>query len=153
MKLATLCYVKHEGQTLMLHRVKKQNDIHEGKWNGLGGKFDPGETPEECVAREVLEESGLIISDPILKGFLTFPAFDGDEDWYVFVYIATEFSGDLIVSPEGNLEWIDDADVLNLPLWEGDQIFFEWMTTHRYFSGKFTYAADGRLLESHGTFH
>jgi 8-oxo-dGTP diphosphatase len=153
MKLATLCYVKHEGQTLMLHRVKKQNDIHEGKWNGLGGKFDPGETPEECVAREVLEESGLIISDPILKGFLTFPAFDGDEDWYVFVYIATEFSGDLIVSPEGNLEWIDDADVLNLPLWEGDQIFLEWMTKHRYFSGKFTYAADGRLLESHGTFH
>ena len=79
MKLATLCYVqdKINNTTLMLHRVKKEFDVHKDKWNGLGGKFEKGETPEDCVIREVREESGLIISNPVLKGFLTFPSFDG----------------------------------------------------------------------------
>ena len=75
---------------------KKANDIHEGKWNGLGGKFEAGETPEECVIREVLEESGLSIQNPKFKG----------NDWYVFVYTATEFTGELIDSPVGRLEWV-----------------------------------------------
>ena len=75
MKLATLCYIRQNNKTLMLHRVKKKNDIHQDKWNGLGGKFLPGETPEECVVREVKEESGLHIIKPELKGILTFPEF------------------------------------------------------------------------------
>ena len=79
----------------MVHRNKKVNDIQECKWNGLGGKFEPGETPEECVIREVLEESGLLIRNPKLCGLLMFPKFKGN-DWYVFVFTATEFTGELI---------------------------------------------------------
>ena len=103
MQLATLCYVRDNNQTLMIHRVKKQQDIHKGKWNGLGGKFEPGETPEECARREVLEESGLIVEKMNLKGLLTFPMFDGKKDWYVFVFVIEAFSVSLIDSPEGKL--------------------------------------------------
>ena len=73
MKLATLCYVRHNNKTLMIHRIKKANDMHQGKWNGLGGKIESGETPEECARREIKEESGLTVTNLILKGFLTFP--------------------------------------------------------------------------------
>jgi 8-oxo-dGTP diphosphatase len=138
--------VKHAGKTLMIHRVKKANDVHQGKWNGLGGKLDPGETPEECVVREVWEESGLRIHNPELKGFLTFPGFANDEDWYAFVFVAREFEGELIESPEGPLEWIPDEQLSRLPLWEGDYIFLPWLDQGRFFSGKFTYK-DGRLVE------
>lgn len=147
MKLATLCYIKHNNQTLMIHRVKKENDFHEGKWNGLGGKFFPGESPEDCAIREVYEESGLLITNPHLKGFITFPAFDDIEDWYCFVFTATEFTGSLIDSPEGNLSWIKDQDLLNLNLWEGDYIFLPWLDQNTFFSAKFTYAH--KALVSH----
>src|SRR5574339_1276266 len=110
MILATLCYIKCEGYTLMVYRNRKANDIHEGKWNGLGGKFEAGETPEECVIREVLEESGLFIQDPKYCGLLMFPEFKGN-DWYVFVFTATKFSGELIDSPEGRLMWIPDENI------------------------------------------
>src|ERR1035438_3201975 len=85
MKLATLCYIidREKKVTLMLHRIKKVNDLHEGKWNGLGGKFEQHETPEDCVIREVEEESGLKISSPRLHGLITFPLFDGKDDWYL----------------------------------------------------------------------
>ena len=88
MKLATLCYVidKKSNSTLMIYRNKKQNDYHEGKWNGLGGKFEPGETPEECAIREIEEESGLIVKSVKMKGFITFALFDGVDDWYVFLF-------------------------------------------------------------------
>jgi len=138
-KLTTLCYVKQNGKTLMLHRVKKYQDIHEGKWNGLGGHFEPGETPEECVIREVLEESGLTVKSPRLRGVLTFPLFDGQEDEYTFIYTADEFCGELIDSPEGNLEWIDDSRLLDLNLWEGDRHFMKWLEDGRFFSGKLIY--------------
>src|SRR3990167_3062501 len=94
MILSTLCYLQNRNKTLMLHRIKKHRDIHEGKWNGLGGKLVPGETPEECVIREVREESGLSIRNPSLRGILTFPAFSEEEDWYVYVFLAYEFSGE-----------------------------------------------------------
>ncbi len=152
MKIATLCYCRNEGKTLMIHRVKKENDMHEGKWNGLGGKLEPGETPEECVIREVREESGLRIHNPILKGLLTFPAFDGFDDWYVFVFVVTEFEGELIDSPEGNLKWIDDSHVLNLHLWDGDKIFLPWLNDDTFFSAKFIYKS-GKLKKYHVEFY
>jgi 8-oxo-dGTP diphosphatase len=145
MKLATLCYVKADGQTLMIHRIKKKNDMHQGKWNGLGGKLNPGESPEECVIREVREESGLIITNPQLKGILTFPAFANDEDWYAFVFVAHEYNGQLIDSEEGNLQWVADEELLNLDLWEGDRVFIPWLERPGFFSGKFIYR-EGRLV-------
>lgn len=154
MKLATLCYVKDRKRkkTLMLHRIKKENDVHEGKWNGLGGKFEPGETPEECAVREIREESGLIIKNPLLKGFLTFPLFDGKDDWYVFVFECPEFSGSIIESAEGKLEWIDDDKLTELPLWEGDVHFLEWMKENRFFSAKFIYEQK-KLIDFSVVFH
>ena len=141
MILATLCYVKHNGCTLMVHRNKKVNDIHEGKWNGLGGKFEAGETPEKCVFREVYEESGLSIRNPRLCGLLMFPNFKGN-DWYVFVFTAHEFTGELIDSPEGKLEWILDEKMLDLILWESDHIFMPWIQEGKFFSAKFEYGGD-----------
>ena len=144
MKLATLCYVRKGGKTLMLHRVKKKDDAHEGKWNGLGGKFEPGESPEDCVKREILEEAGLKIKNPLLKGVLTFPDFAKEEDWYVSVFTASEFTGRLLDSDEGNLAWIKDGDLLKLNLWEGDRVFLPLLKRRGHFSGKFHYK-NGRL--------
>ncbi len=147
MKLSTLCYVKKDGRTLMLHRVKKKDDIHEGKWNGLGGKLEAGESPEECVIREIKEESGLRISKPRLHGVLMFPEFGekgSGEDWYVFVYTAEKFSGKLADSREGVLSWIDDRDIMKLNLWEGDKALSKWIGQNRFFSGKLVYK-DGRF--------
>lgn len=141
MLLATLCYVKRDGYTLMVYRNRKVNDIHEGKWNGLGGKFEAGEMPEECITREVYEESGLSIQKPKLCGLLTFPNFKGN-DWYVFVFTAQDFSGELIDSPEGRLEWIPDKNILDLNLWESDHIFMPWIQEGKFFSAKFEYEGD-----------
>ena len=141
MKLATLCYItdKKKNSTLMLHRIKKENDYHKGKWNGLGGKLNLGESPEECAIREIKEESGLTVKNPSLKGFLTFPNFDGVDDWYVFVFTFDEFNGNLIDSPEGKLEWVPNKGLTSLNLWEGDKIFLEWIFSEKIFSAKFNY--------------
>ena len=145
MKMATLCYVRREGKTLMLLRNKKANDMHQGKWNGLGGKFEPGETPEACAIREIEEESGLTVRNPELRGILTFPAFDDVEDWYAFVFVVRDFEGDLIDSHEGELHWIDDDRLLGLNLWEGDRYFIPWLDQPGIFSGRFDYI-DGALI-------
>ncbi len=152
MIMATLCYVKKNNKTLMIHRVKKKNDMHQGKWNGLGGKLNDGETPEECVIREVWEESGLEIEKPKLKGILTFPEFSQGKSWYVFLYEAREFTGSLIESCEGNLEWIKDEEFVNLNLWQGDRYFLKWMDGNKFFSAKFIYK-DGELKQHHVFFH
>lgn len=152
MKLATLCYVRRPGQTLMLHRIKKANDMHMGKWNGLGGKLELGETPEECAIREVYEESGLTVRQPLFKGLLTFPGFANDEDWYAFVFLMDDFSGSLIDSPEGHLEWIDNTRLLDLNLWEGDRIFIPWLEQPGFFSGKFVYT-NNNLSDHSVVFH
>lgn len=139
MKLATLCYVQQDNKTLMLYRNKKENDYHEGKWNGLGGKFEQGETPEECAVREVYEESGLLVKDPLLKGFITFPMFDGKDDWYVFLFVFDGYEGELIDSPEGKLEWIPNDKLTDLNLWKGDIVFIPWLFEDKFFSAKFNY--------------
>jgi 8-oxo-dGTP diphosphatase len=144
MKLATLCYVKENGHTLMLHRIKKTEDIHKGKWNGLGGKLEPGESPEQCIIREVREESGLEIVNPRYHGLLVFADFKA-EDWYVFVFTAQTFTGSLCDSAEGELAWIRDADLLALPLWPSDQIFIPWLAGARIFSARFQYQGDAML--------
>ena len=146
MKLATLCYIQKDGKTLMLYRNKKENDYHEGKWNGLGGKFEPGESPEECAVREIEEESGLIVKNIKMKGFITFPMFDGKEDWYVFAFVIDEFEGELIDSPEGQLEWIPNDKLKELNLWDGDQIFIPWLFQEEFFSAKFNYG-NGKFLD------
>jgi 8-oxo-dGTP diphosphatase len=151
-KLATLCYVRRGGKTLMIHRIKKANDIHEGKWNGLGGKLEAGETPEECAAREVLEEAGLIVHAPQLKGLLTFPNFANNEDWYAFVFVITQFEGELIDSPEGELAWIPNEQIESLNLWAGDRVFLPWLDQPGFFSGKFIYQ-DGEFIEHKVMFH
>lgn len=152
MKLATLCYLKRSNQTLMIHRVKKENDMHQGKWNGLGGKLEPGETPEACAIREIHEESGLVAANPMFKGILTFPEFANDEDWYAFVFVVRQFIGELIDSREGILRWIDDDTLLDLNLWEGDRIFLPWLERPGFFSAKFVYR-DGRLVDHSVVFH
>lgn len=139
MKLATLCYVQTENKTLMMYRNRKPNDTHKGKWNGLGGKFEAGETPEQCAIREVKEECGLDVHHLILKGFITFPLFDGVDDWYVFVFVIDKFTGMLSDCAEGELSWIDNKDLLNLNLWEGDRIFLPWLNEEKFFSGEFVY--------------
>ena len=130
----------------MLHRIKKDRDVHQGKWNGLGGRLEAGETPDECVVREVYEESGLTIANPTLQGIMMFPEFKDKEDWLVFLFTATEFSGDLIESPEGALKWIADSEITNLPLWEGDKYFIGWLKGGKFFQAKFCYK-DGKLIK------
>ena len=145
MKLATLCYVKSpNGLTLMIHRIKKAGDIHAGKWNGLGGKLEAGESPEQCVIREVREEAGLEIENPRYHGLLVFADFKAD-DWYVFVFTATQFTGSLIESAEGHLEWIPGDEILTLPLWPSDPIFLPWLEHDVVFSARFQYRGDEML--------
>lgn len=152
MKLATLCYVRRGDQTLMIHRVKRPDDMHQGKWNGLGGKLEPGETPEACAIREIREESGLEVHDLRMRGVLTFPGFAKDEDWYVFVFTAQAVAGELIDPPEGNLEWIPNDRLIDLNLWEGDRQFIPWLDQPSFFSGMFHYIA-GQLVDSHVLFY
>lgn len=152
MKLATLCYLQKNGKTLMLYRNKKENDYHEGKWNGLGGKFEQGESPEECAVREVKEESGFFMNKPELKGHITFPLFDGKDDWYVFVFVCDDFSGELIDSPEGQLEWIPNDELVDLNLWDGDRIFIPWLFKDEIFSAKFNYE-DGSFQDFEVNFY
>lgn len=151
-KMATLCYVRQGGKTLMLHRIKKANDMHAGKWNGLGGKLLPGETPEACAIREVYEESGLTLINPVLRGIITFPGFANDDDWYCFLFVGRAFTGELSDSDEGVLAWIDDTVLLDLPLWPGDRIFIPWLDVNAFFSGRFTYV-DGQLQDHDVVFY
>jgi len=136
----------------MIHRIKKENDMPHGKWNGLGGKLEPGETPEECAIREIHEESGLHVSDLVFKGLITFPGFANDEDWYTYIFTADHVHGDLIDSPEGVLQWIDNDKLLDLNLWPGDKIFIPWLQHPGFFSAKFIYK-NKTLVDNHVNFY
>lgn len=146
-KLATLVYLRQDGRTLMLHRVKKERDMHAGLWNGLGGKMEEGETPAECAVREFREESGLTIKEPALRGILTFPSNvdESGETWQVFVYEANGSRGRQKRCPEGDLAWVEDKDLLSLNLNEGDYVWMPWLLERRFFEGKFLY--EGKKLK------
>ncbi|MCA9786675.1 MAG: 8-oxo-dGTP diphosphatase [Candidatus Cloacimonetes bacterium] len=139
---ATLCYLEHDGQVLMLHRNSRADDVHYGKYNGLGGKLDPGESPLDCVLRELHEECGLRPGRIRFSGHIAFPAFDGSRDWSVFLYRAFEPQGTLSADPaEGALEWVPREQLLELPLWEGDRHFLPWVLADRRFMARFVYEA------------
>lgn len=143
---STLCYIERDNKTLMMHRVKKENDMHEGKYNGVGGKLEAGETPQECAIREIYEETGLSVKDPDFKGMITFPKLGKkQEDWVVYIFRVINFSGELIDCNEGNLEWIETDKLMDLNLWEGDRIFIPWLQKDAFFSGKFEYGSDETL--------
>ena len=147
MKLTTLCYIEKDNCYLMLHRTKKKNDVNQDKWIGVGGKFEPDEMPEECLLREVKEETGLSLVKYRYRGILTFIA-NGWESEYIHLYTATEYTGDLIECNEGTLEWIPKDQIETLPIWEGDKIFLKLLAEDAgFFSLKLKYQGD-ELVES-----
>ena len=142
MKNTTLCYIEKDGQYLMLHRVKKENDLNHDKWIGVGGKFEDKESPEECVLREAKEETGLTLTDYRYRGIVTFVS-DRWPTEYMHLFTAHGFEGELIECDEGTLEWIDKARLLELTLWEGDKIFLRLLDTDEpFFSLKLQYEGD-----------
>lgn len=141
--LTTCCYLKVDGKTLMLYRNKKQNDINEGKWIGIGGKIENGESPLDCVKREFLEETGLEISDIRLKAYITFPQLHSFEDEGMFLYVAYAYKGKLKENcNEGKLSWINDDMISTLPMWEGDKYFSDFLSSTTFIEAKFTYEKD-----------
>ena len=134
--LSSLCYLRRDGYTLMLRKARGEQ---RGMWNGLGGKFEPGETPESCARREVLEESGLTVARLVYRGLLTFPRFDGERDWYAFVFTSGDFRGGLRPSAEGELVWVPDRELLDLELYRGDRVFLPWLDQPRLFSARLDY--------------
>ena len=143
---STLVHLIKDGKYLMLHRVKKEGDYNKDKWIGVGGKFEPRESPEECARRETLEETGLTIGKMDYRGIVTFVYQDITE--YMHLFTSEDFSGEMKECDEGNLEWVDISEVCNLPIWEGDKIFFKLMEDDApFFSVKLVYDDDGNLID------
>jgi len=149
--LATLVYLQKDDKTLMIYPADHKHDLYKGKWNGLGGKLNEEETPEEGAIREVKEESGLEVHSLKLKGILTFPKVDRKNDWYIFVYTSNDFSGKIRESSEGKLQWVETSKLLELNLWEGDYIFLPWLFKNKFFSARFVYD-EGKLKDHSVTF-
>ncbi len=142
MRNTTLCYLERDGKYLMMHRVKKENDLNHNKWVGVGGKFEENESPEECVCREVLEETGLHIHKPSYRGIVTFVS-DVWEGEYMHVFTASNFTGTQKECDEGDLAWIDIGQVPHLPIWIGDRIFLKLLADNApFFSLKLCYRGD-----------
>ena len=146
-KMTTLCYPERDGRYLMLHRTKKQNDENHDKWIGVGGKFEDGESPEECMRREVLEETGLLVTDYRYRGIVTFVS----DEWpteYMHLFTCSDWTGKIRECDEGDLAWIDKNDLLALTLWEGDRIFLRLLDTDvPFFSLKLVYRGE-RLAQA-----
>lgn len=143
MILSTLCYIEKDGKYLMLHRTKKKNDINKDKWLGIGGKFEDGESPEECIVREVKEETGLTLNTYKLRCIVTYVSTNWETE-YMYVFTSNNFTGELIECNEGDLQWIEKNKVMELNTWEGDKIFVERLTYDKFFTVKFEY--DGEKL-------
>ena len=140
----TLCYLENDkNEYLMLHRVKKKNDVNQDKWIGVGGRFEDKESPEECLLREVREETGLTLTDYRFRGIVTF-ASDGWETEYMYLYTATGWTGGMIECDEGDLEWVSKDAVQQLPIWEGDKLFFRLIDDpdSPFFSLKLSYEGE-----------
>lgn len=152
-EITTLCYIEKDNKYLMMHRVKKEHDINKDKYIGVGGHFEYGESPDECLKREVLEETGLKLLSYKARGIVTF--IYGNEDKplermveYMHLYTADSFEGELIDCDEGTLEWIDKSKVYDLPIWDGDKIFFKLLEERDdYFSLKLVYSENGKLID------
>lgn len=145
--LTTLCYIEQDHKYLMMHRVRKENDVNQDKWVGIGGHFEADESPEECLLREAKEETGLTLLNYRLRGIVIFIS----DQWpteYMFLYTADAFEGEIGECDEGNLEWIDQSAVYDLPIWEGDKLFFRLLETDEpFFSLKLRYEGE-KLVES-----
>lgn len=140
----TLCYIEQDGKYLMLHRIKKKVDINKGKWIGVGGKFEEGESPDECLLREVQEETGLTLTSYRCRGIVTFQPSLSSPAEYMHLYTADGFTGKLASNcPEGELKWIEKPEVLSLNLWPGDRIFLNLLEQDApFFSLKLVYDGD-----------
>ncbi|WP_164682743.1 NUDIX hydrolase [Streptococcus hyointestinalis] len=156
-KLATICYIDNGKELLLLHRNKKPNDVHEGKWISVGGKLEAGETPYECARREILEETHLTVTEMDFKGNITFPDITPGQDWYTYVFKVTGFEGELISDEEsraGTLAWIPYDKVLTMPTWAGEYEIFKWILEDvPFFSAKFRYDSQQKLIEKDVTFY
>ena len=138
----TLCYLEQDGKYLMLHRIKKQNDVNKDKWIGIGGKFEDKECPEDCAIREVYEETGLTLHDYRYAGIVTFVS-DRWPTEYMHLFHSRSFSGTLKTCDEGELEWVDKAVMYGLPLWEGDKVFLKLLDEDiPFFSLKLEYCGE-----------
>ncbi|MBE6780677.1 MAG: 8-oxo-dGTP diphosphatase [Ruminococcaceae bacterium] len=138
----TLCYIEKDGKYLMLHRVKKVNDLNQDKWIGIGGKFEDKESPEECMLRETQEETGLTLINPEYRGILTFVSNKWPTE-YIHLFYANNFVGELKECDEGNLEWVEIQDIYSLPLWQGDKIFLRLIEQKApFFSLKLQYEGE-----------
>ena len=146
--LSTLCYLKQDGKYLMLHRTVKENDVNKDKWIGVGGHFEEGESPEECVIREVREETGYTLTSYRYRGLVTFVSGDGVTE-YMSLFTADGFEGEQGECDEGELEWVPVERIQELNIWEGDKIFFRLLDEDvPFFSLKLVYDGHGRLTEA-----
>lgn len=148
MRNTTLCYIEKDGKYLMLHRVKKENDMSRDKWLGIGGKFEEGESPEDCVKREVKEETGLTLESVKYRGIVTFVS-DVYGTEYMHMFTSGDFSGDMRECDEGDLVWVDKKEIYDLNVWEGDKIFFRLLDEcGGFFSLKLKYEGDTLVYNS-----
>lgn len=146
--LSTLCYIEQDGKYLMLHRIVKKNDVNKDKWIGVGGHFEADESPEECLIREVREETGYTLTSWKYRGIVTFVSGNGVTE-YMSLFTADSFTGDPIACDEGELVWVDKKEVFRLNIWEGDKIFFRLLEeTDAFFSLKLVYDGNSRLVSA-----
>ena len=146
-ELTTLCYIEHDDSYLMMHRTKKEKDINKDKWIGIGGHFEYGESPDECLLREVDEETGLTLTSYTARGVITF-IYGENVVEYMHLYTADGFTGEIHECDEGELVWVPKEKVMELPIWEGDKIFLRLLNERRgFFSLKLVYDVEGTLLE------
>lgn len=142
MRNTTLCYIKKNGKYLLMHRIKKENDLNRDKWIGIGGKFEDKESPEQCNRREVFEETGLTLNSAEYKGIITFVS-DIWETEYMHLFTSSDFSGTVKSDcDEGVLEWVDEDKLLSFPTWSGDRIFLEKLDSNEFFSLRLEYRGE-----------